>query len=312
MKSTRQSEELAFKQCSLPWPSGPATGSGEYQCFALRLERTISRPREEATSTNARTNRSTSGVFFFFFFFFFPSTFSHPRPSRLAFEAHSVSPSPSTKPTPNRSRLTTSKTFSEEEVSLFARLCGDSNPLHQGKRRQQSGSSTSSSSSYSSSASQVLVPGLLTASLFPGLIGTAVPRSVYLSQSLRFSAPLRAGERVEVEVAVASKKVLPFGRVASSSSNSSSSSGLLLQMLQLQRQQQKKQGGEGERGGRGEEEEASAKKTTRAATTTGENGKGAALLPTSFVRAKLGTRAWKSGSAVVIVEGEAEALWPVY
>ena len=83
-------------------------------------------------------------------------------------------------------------------------------------------------------------------------------------------------------------------------------------MLQLQRQQQKKQGGEGERGGRGEEEEASAKKTTRAATTTGENGKGAALLPTSFVRAKLGTRAWKSGSAVVIVEGEAEALWPVY
>ena len=278
------------------------------------------RPTEQATSTKARANRSTSGetVFVFAFFLFVSLNPTSSLPRLTSKPTLSSAPFPS-KTNTTRSRLTTSKTFSEEEVSLFARLCGDGNPLHQGGR-QLSGFSTSSSCSSSapspSSSSQVLVPGLLTASLFPGLIGTAVPGSVYLSQSLRFSAPLLAGEEVEVEVAGVSKWFLPFGRVFSSSSSSpsrsssSSSSGLLLQMLQMQQKQQK-QSREGERrgGAGGGGEGVVSTKKTREAAATGENGE---TLPTSFVRAKLGTRAWKSGSVVVVVEGEAEALWPVY
>jgi hypothetical protein len=216
----------------------------------------------------------------------------------------------------------TSRTFSEEEVSLFARLCGDSNPLHQGRQSSFSSSSTSTSSSSSaSSSSQVLVPGLLTASLFPGLVGTAVPGSVYLSQSLRFCSPLRSGERVDVEVSVLSKRVLPFSRVISSSGSSSSSSGLMMQALmkqqqnQQKQQQQKKKSKESEQGGRGRERargETSTTTTTATTTTaTPEENNERALLPPSFVRAKLETRARK-GDGVVVVEGEAEALWPVY
>lgn len=224
----------------------------------------------------------------------------------------------------HRSRLTTSRTFSEEEVSLFARLCGDSNPLHQGRQSSFSSSSTSTSSSSSASSfSQVLVPGLLTASLFPGLVGTAVPGSVYLSQSLRFRSPLRSGERVDVEVSVLSKRVLPFSRVISSSGSSSSSSGLMMQALMKQQQnqqnqqQQKKKSTESEQGGRGREraggETSTTSTTTTTATTTAtpEENNERALLPPSFVRAKLETRARK-GDGVVVVEGEAEALWPVY
>ena len=225
----------------------------------------------------------------------------------------------------HRLRLTTSRTFSEEEVSLFARLCGDSNTLHQGRQSSFSSSSTSTSSSSSaSSSSQVIVPGLLTASLFPGLVGTAVPGSVYLSQSLRFCSPLRSGERVDVEVSVLSKRVLPFSRVISSSGSSSSSSGLMMQALmkqqqnqQKQQQKQKKKSKESEQGGRGREraggETSTTSTTTTTATTTAtpEENNVRALLPPSFVRAKLETRARK-GDGVVVVEGEAEALWPVY
>ena len=239
-----------------------------------------------------------------------PST-RFPAPSKS-----SPTGTPSSNPHHHRSRLKTSKAFSEEEISLFARLCGDGNPLHQRRRRRKQSSLSSSPtsslpSSPPSSSAAVLVPGLLTASLFPGLIGTAIPGSVYLTQSLQFSAPLRAGEEVEVEVSVVSKKVLPLSRVLSSSSSYSSSSssarggkkssaGLMLQLLQQVQQEQSEQGGGG-----GSEE-------TVAATKEEEEEEGKKALPTSFVRAKLETRAWRGDSSIVVVEGEAEALWPVY
>ena len=206
-----------------------------------------------------------------------------------------------------RSRLTTKRTFSEEEISLFARLCGDRNPLHRG--RQSGGVSSSSSPSTSASSSNVLVPGLLTASLFPGLIGTAIPGSVYLSQSLRFGSPLQSGEEVAVEVEVVSKKVLPFNRLVSSSApsseSSSSSFGLLTQVLRIGQQKQERSE-TSDRGGSGRGRDG---ETT---TTTAVTEEDEIALPNSFVRAKLATRAWKEGGSVVVVEGEAEALWPVY
>ena len=158
-----------------------------------------------------------------------------------------------------------------------------------------------------------------------------MPGSLYLSQSLRFGSPLRTGEEVAAEVEVVSKKLLPFGRVASSFApwNDSGSdgkggteggSGALLQLLLQQTQTQAQTLGQGERigggggggggcAGEGQERKGEEKETERP-------------LPTSFVRARFATRAWKGGGGrrkgsddsmiIDVVEGEAEALWPVY
>jgi len=131
---------------------------------------------------------------------------------------------------------------------------------------------------------------------------------VYLSQSLRFSAPLKSGEEVEARVEVLSKKVLPFRRVASSSSSGSSASGLL-ELLQMERKSERRRGGGGEGGG---DEEESSTTTTKKSENPETPPPPPQTLPTSFVRAKLSTRAWKSGKLTLVVEGEAEALWPVY
>lgn len=72
-------------------------------------------------------------------------------------------------------------------------------------------------------------------------------------------------------------------------------------MQQLLLQRQRKQSEQG----RGSDEVATATKRKKK-----DDEKEA--LPTSFVRAKLETRAWRGDSSVVVVQGEAEALWPVY
>ena len=72
--------------------------------------------------------------------------------------------------------------FRAEEVAAFVQLSGDANPLHQGPR--------------------AVVPGLLLGALFPGLVGTACPGAVYLSQSLSFRRPVQIGEQVTARVTV--------------------------------------------------------------------------------------------------------------
>lgn len=86
-----------------------------------------------------------------------------------------------------------SKAFSEEEVSQFANISVDRNPLHLDKDFGEA-----------SIFGQRIVHGMLVASLFSGLIGTKLPGegSIYLGQSLTFKAPVAIDEKVTASVEV--------------------------------------------------------------------------------------------------------------
>jgi acyl dehydratase len=95
-------------------------------------------------------------------------------------------------PTLGQSASTT-RTFRREDVVQFARLSGDRNPLH-----------LDPDVWVGTPFSGNLVHGALTASLFSQLMGMEVPGpgAVYLSQTLKFQAPVYIGERVTATVTV--------------------------------------------------------------------------------------------------------------
>jgi 3-hydroxybutyryl-CoA dehydratase len=78
-------------------------------------------------------------------------------------------------------------------VRRFAELSGDFNELHLDEAAAQR-----------SRFGGRIVHGLLTASLITRLIGMELPGrgTIYLSQSLRFTAPVRIGDEVEAAVEV--------------------------------------------------------------------------------------------------------------
>lgn len=86
-----------------------------------------------------------------------------------------------------------SKAFSEEEVFRFAEISGDRNPLHLDRKFGKS-----------SIFGRRIVHGMLVASLFSGLIGMELPGkgSIYLGQSLTFTAPVAIGEKVTASVEI--------------------------------------------------------------------------------------------------------------
>jgi len=91
---------------------------------------------------------------------------------------------PPRSPVPHSHELSTTRAFSQADIAAFTRLTGDGNPIHH-------------------SRTPSLVPGLLTASLFPALVGTACPGAVYARQSLRFvGGGVRVGEAVRAVVRV--------------------------------------------------------------------------------------------------------------
>lgn len=66
---------------------------------------------------------------------------------------------------------TATRCFTAADVAAFTSLTNDSNPLHTGP--------------------DAIVPGLLLASLFPGIIGSTFPGAVYSKQTLRFRNPVK-------------------------------------------------------------------------------------------------------------------------
>ena len=86
-----------------------------------------------------------------------------------------------------------SKTVSEEDIALFARATGDYNPLHldptfAGRTRFKG----------------CIAHGMLSAGLISAVLGTKLPGpgSIYVSQTLNFTRPVRAGDTLTAEVQV--------------------------------------------------------------------------------------------------------------
>jgi 3-hydroxybutyryl-CoA dehydratase len=85
------------------------------------------------------------------------------------------------------------RTVVERDVSLFAELSGDANPIH-----------LSDEFAAGTKFGQRIAHGMWTASLVSALLGTRLPGpgAVYLSQTLTFLAPVRIGDVVSARVEV--------------------------------------------------------------------------------------------------------------
>lgn len=84
-------------------------------------------------------------------------------------------------------------TFSDADISTFAEVSGDYNPLH-----------FKDEVAHSMGFDRPLVHGMLTASLISRVLGTALPGkgTIYLSQELRFLRPVYPGQKIRAEVEV--------------------------------------------------------------------------------------------------------------
>lgn len=85
------------------------------------------------------------------------------------------------------------KTITEADILMFAGVSGDTNPVH---LDEQFANDTPFKGR--------IAHGILTASLISTVIGTKLPGPgcIYMSQSLKFLAPVRAGETVRAVVTV--------------------------------------------------------------------------------------------------------------
>ena len=86
-----------------------------------------------------------------------------------------------------------SKQIGEAEIEMFAQVSEDRNPLH-----------LDEAAAAASIFKTRIAHGMLSASLFSALIGERLPGhgSIYLSQNLRFTAPVKIGDTVTATVAV--------------------------------------------------------------------------------------------------------------
>lgn len=83
------------------------------------------------------------------------------------------------------------KSFTQQEILKYSELSGDSNPIHFSKEAAKE-----------KGFEDVVVFGMLSSSLFSGLLGNNFPHSVYLSQTLNFLAPVYVFENLLAKVLV--------------------------------------------------------------------------------------------------------------
>jgi len=85
------------------------------------------------------------------------------------------------------------RVISEADVAAYARVSGDDNPIHLDDAYAQS-----------TRFGGRIVHGMLIAGLISAVLGGQLPGpgAIYLSQGLRFTAPVRPGEMVTVHVRV--------------------------------------------------------------------------------------------------------------
>lgn len=88
---------------------------------------------------------------------------------------------------------TRAKTITDRDIALFAEVSTDHNPVHLNENYAQD-----------TIFGGRIAHGMLTASLISAVVGEQLPGhgTVYLSQNLRFMAPVRPGDRLEAFVKV--------------------------------------------------------------------------------------------------------------
>lgn len=89
-----------------------------------------------------------------------------------------------------------SKTITEEDVRGFARISMDFNPIHLDENFAKT-----------TQFKQPIAHGMLSASLISAVIGTVLPgrNTIYLGQTLKFTAPVFIGDTLCARVTVAEK-----------------------------------------------------------------------------------------------------------
>lgn len=87
------------------------------------------------------------------------------------------------------------KTITETDITLFAGVSGDTNPMHINEDYAKA-----------TRFGGRIAHGMLSAGLISAVLGTKLPGpgSVYLSQTLKFRAPVRPGETVEATASIIS------------------------------------------------------------------------------------------------------------
>ncbi len=85
------------------------------------------------------------------------------------------------------------KTISETDVYLYAGITGDINPAH-----------INEAAAHESIFKERIAHGMLTAGLISAVLGVQLPGpgSIYLSQELKFTAPVRFGDTILAEAEV--------------------------------------------------------------------------------------------------------------
>jgi 3-hydroxybutyryl-CoA dehydratase len=88
------------------------------------------------------------------------------------------------------------KTVTEADIVKFAEVTGDTNPVH-----------LDAAYAASTRFKQRIAHGMLSAGFISAVFGTRLPGpgAIYVSQTLKFRAPVRIGDAVTAEVEVASR-----------------------------------------------------------------------------------------------------------
>jgi len=87
------------------------------------------------------------------------------------------------------------KTITKEDIIAFAKISGDTNPLHLDQTYAQS-----------TRFKKPIAHGMLTASFISALIGTKFPNLIYLSQNLKFTKPVFIADTITATAKVIAKK----------------------------------------------------------------------------------------------------------
>ncbi|HMB75001.1 MAG TPA: MaoC family dehydratase [Kiloniellaceae bacterium] len=85
------------------------------------------------------------------------------------------------------------KTVTDSDITMFADVSGDTNPVH-----------LDADFASKTPFGERIAHGMLSASFISTVFGTQMPGPgcIYLSQSLRFKAPVKIGDRVEARVCI--------------------------------------------------------------------------------------------------------------